>query len=62
MANKTSKFILMAKEELEKDLLEFEEEGEVDLEGELVSSLKEIDRIKLKTRKRKEILLKHVKE
>ena len=53
---------MIAKEELEKDLLEFEEQGEVDLDGELVSALKEIDRFKLKTRKQKEILLKHVKE
>ena len=54
--------IYLTNKELEEDLLEFEEEGEVDREGELVSALKEIDRLKLKTRKQKEILLKHVKE
>ena len=43
----------MAKEELEEDFLEFEEEGEVDLEGELVSALKEIDIFKIHTGKQK---------
>ena len=47
----TSEFALMAKEELQGFLLEDEEEGEVDLEGELRSALEEIDRIKLKCRK-----------
>ena len=52
----------MAIEELEGLLLEDEEEGEVDLEGELRSALEEIDRLKLKCRKQKEILLKYVRE
>ena len=52
----------MAIEDLEGLLLEEEEEGEVDLEGELRSALEEIDRLKLKCRKQKEILLKCVKE
>ena len=52
----------MAKEESEGFLLEDEEEGELDLEGELRSSLEEIDRLKLKCRKHKDILLKYVKE
>ena len=52
----------MAKEELEGFLLEDEEEGEVDLEGELRSALEEIDRLKLKCRKQKDILLKYVRE
>ena len=52
----------MAIEDLEGLLLEEEEEeGEVDLEGELRSALEEIDRLKLKCRKQKEILLKCVK-
>ena len=51
----------MAKEELEGDFLEFEEEGEVNLEEELVSALQEIDRIKLKSKKEKEILMKYEK-
>ena len=57
----TSKFILMAKEELEEDLLEFEDEGEVDLEGELISALEEISRLKLKSKKHKDTLLKYAK-
>ena len=52
----------MAIEDLEGLLLEEEEEGEVDLEGELRSALEEIERLKLKCRKQKEILLKCVKE
>ena len=48
----------MAKEEPEGFLLEDEEEGEVDLEGELRSALEEIDRFKIKCRKQKDILLK----
>ena len=52
----------MAKEESEGFLLEDEKEGEVDLEGELRSALEEIDRLKLKCRKQKDILLKCVKE
>ena len=47
----TSEFILISIEELEVILLEYEEEGEVDLEGELRSALEEIDRLKLKCRK-----------
>ena len=51
----------MAIEEFEGLLLEDEEEeGEVDLEGELRSALEEIDRLKLKFRKQKDILLKYV--
>ena len=53
----------MAIEELEGLLLEDEEEeGEVDLEGELRSALEEIDRLKLKCRKQNYILLKYVRE
>ena len=52
----------MAKEEPEGFLLEDEEEGEVDLEGELRSALEEIYRLRLKCRKQKDILLKYVKE
>ena len=48
----TSEFVLMAKEELEGYLLD-EEEGEVDLEGDLISALKEIDKLKIKRQKRK---------
>ena len=52
----TSKFLLMAIEELEGLLLEDEEEeGEVNLEGELRSALEEIDRLKLKYRKKRTI-------
>ena len=54
--------MLMAIEEIEGLLLEDEEEGEVDLKGELRSALQEIDRLKLKCRKKKYILLKYVRE
>ena len=51
----------MPKEELEEDLLEFEDEGVVDLEGEIISALEEISRLKFKSKKQKEILLKYAK-
>lgn len=57
----TLEFILMAKEDLEEDLQEFEAEGEVYLEGELIGALEEIDRLQLKSKKHKEILLKYGK-
>ena len=52
----------MAKEELEGFLLEDEEEGEFDPKGEIRSALEEIDRLKLKCKKHKDILLKYVRE
>lgn len=51
----------MAKEELEEDILEFEDEGEENIEGELISALEEISKLKLKSKKQKEILLKYAK-
>ena len=54
--------MLMAKEEPKGFLLEDEEEGEVDLEGELRSSLEDVYRLRLKRKKQKGILLKYVKE
>ena len=54
--------MLMAEEDSKGFLLEYEEEGEVDLEGELRSALEEIDRLKLECRKQKDILLKYVRE
>lgn len=39
-----------------------EKEDEVDLEGGLISALEEIDRLKQKNKKQKEILLKYVKD
>ena len=51
----------MDKEELEYDLLESDEEGEVDIEGELISALKESERLKLMSKKHKWILLKYSK-
>jgi hypothetical protein len=38
-----------------------EEEVEVDLEGELISALEEIDRLRQKKRKQKELLIKYEK-
>ena len=54
--------MLMANEEPKGFLLEDEEEGQVNLEGELRSALEEIDRLRLKCRKQTDILLKYVKE
>ena len=54
--------MLIAKEESEGFLLEYEEEGEAYLEGELRRALEEIDILRLKCRKQKDILLKYVKE
>jgi hypothetical protein len=38
-----------------------EEEAVVDMEGELISSLEEIDRLRLKKRKQKQLLLRYEK-
>lgn len=59
-----SELILMALEELEDDFWEYEEEeeGEVDLMGELINALDETERLKLKNRKEKETILKYEKE
>ena len=38
-----------------------DEEAMVDMEGELISSLEEIDRLKLKKRKQKQLLIKYEK-
>jgi len=48
----------MALEELENYYQEYEEEeeGEVDLDGELISALDEIERLKLKNRKQKYLI------
>lgn len=54
----------MALEELENDFQEYgeEEEGEVDIDRELIDTLDEIERFKIKNRKQTEILLQYVKE
>ena len=43
----------MGMDDLEDDPVESEEKGEVDLEGELVSALKEIESLNLRVRNRK---------
>jgi len=43
----------MALEYLEEECKEYEEEGKVDLEGDLINSLKEIDRVKHRNKKKK---------
>jgi len=57
-----SEFILMVLENLEEEVNEYEEEGEADLEGEFINALEEIDRVKEKNKKLKDIFLKYVKE
>lgn len=56
--DKSNEFMLMVVED-QFDLNE--EEAEVDFEGELISALEEIDRLKQKKRKQKELLRKYVK-
>jgi hypothetical protein len=63
--NKTNYFVLMAKEDHDNEGTssdDNEEEAMVDLEGELVSSLEEIDRLRSKNRKLKQVLTQFEKE
>ena len=53
-------FVLMAVENLEQNCIEYEindEDATVDMEGELMSALEEIDRLRLKKRKQKQLLV-----
>ena len=58
--DKVNEFMLMAKEDYDNESTKTDvgdEEFVVDLEGELISSLEEIDRVKLKKRKQKQLLM-----
>jgi hypothetical protein len=57
--DKTNDFVLMAKEDHDNKstgIIDNEEEAVVDLEGELISALEEIDRLRFKNRKLKQVL------
>jgi hypothetical protein len=58
--DKVNEFILMAKEDYDNKITGSDvndEEFVVDMEGELISSLEEIDRLRLKKRKQKQLLI-----
>ena len=62
--DETNAFMLMAIENSDNEDAGSElndEEAEVDLEGELVSALEEIDRLRWKKRKQKQLLIKYAK-
>ena len=62
--DKASDFMLMAVEDPCDEFIESnmnDEEAEVDMEGELISALEEIDRLRHKKRKQKQLLLKYEK-
>jgi hypothetical protein len=58
--DKVNDFVLMAKEDYDNEIIGSDvnnEEVVVDLEGELISALEEIDRLRLKKRKQKQLLM-----
>jgi hypothetical protein len=58
--DKVNEFMLMAKEDYDNKIIgnkSNEEEAVVDLEGELISALEEIDRLRIKNRKQKQLLI-----
>jgi hypothetical protein len=63
--DKTNDFVLMAKEDHDNESTgsdDNEEEAVVDLEGELISALEEIDRLRSKNRKLKQVLTQFEKD
>jgi hypothetical protein len=63
--DKLNDFILMAKEDCDNKIIgndDNDEEVVVDMEGELISAQEEIDRIKIKNRKKKQLLIKFKKD
>jgi hypothetical protein len=63
--DKVNDFFLMAKEDGDNESKvsdENDEEVVVDMEGELISALKEIDRLRIKTRKQKQLLIQFDKD
>jgi hypothetical protein len=63
--DKVNDFILMAKEDYENERTcseENDEEGVVDMEGELISALEEIDRLRIKNIKQKQLLIQFEKD
>ena len=63
--DKLNDFILMSKEDYDNKSTESEaneEEAMVDMEGELISALEEIDRLRIKNRKKKQLLIQFEKD
>ena len=63
--DKVNDFSLMTKEDGDnerKDSDENDEEAVVDMEGELISALEEIDRLRIKNRKQKQLLIQFEKD
>jgi hypothetical protein len=63
--DKINEFILMAKEDYDNEITGSEvneEEVVVDIEGELISALEEIDRLRIKNRKKKQLLIQFLKD
>jgi hypothetical protein len=57
--NQEDDFMLMAIEELEPNCSENDMDAEVDMEGEPISALEEIDRLRIKKRKQKQLLIQY---
>jgi hypothetical protein len=63
--DKTNDFMLMAKEDYDNKIIgsdDNDEEAVVDMEGELISALEEIDRLRIKNKKQKQLLIQFEKE
>jgi hypothetical protein len=63
--DKVNDFMLMAKEDYDNKITgsdNNDEEAVVDMEGELISALEEIDRLRIKNRKRKHLLIQFEKD
>jgi hypothetical protein len=63
--DKLNDFVLMAKEDYDNKSTGSEankEEAVVDMEGELISALEEIDRLRIKNRKKKQLLIQFMKD
>jgi hypothetical protein len=63
--DKVNDFMLMAKEDYDNERIGSEENDEevvVDMEGELISALEEIDRLRIKNRKKKQLLIQFEKD
>jgi hypothetical protein len=58
--DKANDFMLMAKEDYDNKIIgsdDNDEEVVVDMEGELISALEEIDRLRIKSRKQKKLMI-----
>jgi hypothetical protein len=60
--DKLNDFMLMAKENYDNKITGNEEEVVVDMEGELISALEEIDKLRIKNRKQRQLLIQFKKD